>query len=439
MTAGTPSDAPSSRLAGAGSGTARSAGTTVHWAAVPHGRSWAAEPDPHARSDEALREALADLVDLPGPILSGHLKARGRGPGGAGLPVGGVHAGHAQAHAHLARPRLGRRELAQLEHLVGVAGAFVDGGEHRQSSWAGIEATIAPAVPTQGVTRRRADLGSAAVIVVADERSCVSAVGAGGGVRGPRGTRDRRRWHRGGARGERRRSGGSGTPPTVVGSAPQTATATKPPPEPRTKLTALPPAERANGTEALRVGLSGPVAPGSPRPRLTPAVAGSWRSVGDAEYFRPAATLAPCARYALSVPAGTRASGERPLGASRRVDAAGRPARPYGPCSRPWRGSGICPTACARMVRSSRGITRRRAWSPDWRSGRPRGSWSPTFRAAPPLAYGLLGPTTAGGARRLRGRSPPPAGPTRRTRLARACSRPRRSAGTIRAPTPSSR
>jgi hypothetical protein len=188
----------------------------------------------------------------------------------------------------------------------------------------------------------------------------------------------------------------AGAPPaTVGGTAPQTTTATEPRRRPRTRLTALPPRERRSGTEALRVKLSGPLAPGSPRPRLSPAVPGSWRSVGDAEYFRPASTLAPCADYVLSIPAGTRARGERPLGKGRRVDlqvvcpplqalqqALSRLGYlPYRLRSHAAQGAGD---------RESRRLAARLAFAP------PAGRLVAHVPDAPPLAYGQLDAATRG-------------------------------------------
>ncbi|HEY5062567.1 MAG TPA: hypothetical protein VII52_13595, partial [Gemmatimonadaceae bacterium] len=72
--------------------------------------------------------------------------------------------------------------------------------------------------------------------------------------------------------------------------------------EPHTILTALPDRTRVDGTTPLWVRLSGVPAPGSPRPSVSPAVAGAWSTVGDSEYFTPASTLEPCSSYQLSIP-----------------------------------------------------------------------------------------------------------------------------------------
>jgi peptidoglycan hydrolase-like protein with peptidoglycan-binding domain len=47
---------------------------------------------------------------------------------------------------------------------------------------------------------------------------------------------------------------------------------------------------------------------------LDPAVAGSWKAVGDTEIFTPASTLEPCSSYTLTVWAQTVATGHAPLG-----------------------------------------------------------------------------------------------------------------------------
>jgi peptidoglycan hydrolase-like protein with peptidoglycan-binding domain len=87
----------------------------------------------------------------------------------------------------------------------------------------------------------------------------------------------------------------------------------------RTRIVRLPGRRVGNATERLTVTLSGRPAPGSPKPRLRPAVAGSWSVSGDSEVFRSAATLQPCASYRLTVPAGTRVLDRSSLGSPRTV------------------------------------------------------------------------------------------------------------------------
>jgi peptidoglycan hydrolase-like protein with peptidoglycan-binding domain len=100
-----------------------------------------------------------------------------------------------------------------------------------------------------------------------------------------------------------------------VGSLLASAGASPPPPLPPTRLVGVPSQRVADGTTPLRVTLSAPPAKGSPRPVLRPAVAGSWSTVGDSEVFTPAATLAPCDTYSLTVWKHTFANGHGTLGA----------------------------------------------------------------------------------------------------------------------------
>src|SRR5271163_222061 len=80
-----------------------------------------------------------------------------------------------------------------------------------------------------------------------------------------------------------------------------------------TRLLAPPPSRIANGTKALVVTLSAPVAAGSPPPTLRPAVAGSWTASGNSLVFTPVSTLLPCSTYALTVWANTLATGHSRL------------------------------------------------------------------------------------------------------------------------------
>lgn len=111
------------------------------------------------------------------------------------------------------------------------------------------------------------------------------------------------------------------TPATPTTSAtpttPPTPTAPTKPAAP-TRLTGLPSGAISNGTAKLVVRLSAPPASVSPKPMLTPTVAGTWKISGDSETFTPASTLEPCSAYTLTVWAGTDALGHPPLGKSRR-------------------------------------------------------------------------------------------------------------------------
>ncbi len=88
---------------------------------------------------------------------------------------------------------------------------------------------------------------------------------------------------------------------------------------PPTRLTALPHHSILDGTLPLRVRLSAPPASFSPRPTLSPAVAGTWTTHGDSELFTPASTLDPCAGYTLTIPAASSAVAHSPLAKQRTV------------------------------------------------------------------------------------------------------------------------
>jgi peptidoglycan hydrolase-like protein with peptidoglycan-binding domain len=88
---------------------------------------------------------------------------------------------------------------------------------------------------------------------------------------------------------------------------------------PATRLTELPARTIANGTEPLKVRLSGAVASGSPPPTLEPKVAGTWVASGDLEVFTPTSTLQPCSSYALTVWANTTATAHAHLGKRRTI------------------------------------------------------------------------------------------------------------------------
>lgn len=104
----------------------------------------------------------------------------------------------------------------------------------------------------------------------------------------------------------------------LLGSHPASA-ATPVAAEPHTILTARPPSSLHDGTTPLWVRLSGTPAPGSPRPTLSPAVAGTWSTNGDSEYFTPASTFEPCSAYKLTIPASIQATGQTPLGKTRTI------------------------------------------------------------------------------------------------------------------------
>jgi peptidoglycan hydrolase-like protein with peptidoglycan-binding domain len=86
-----------------------------------------------------------------------------------------------------------------------------------------------------------------------------------------------------------------------------------------TTLTALTQGKLFDGTARIIVRLSGDIAPSSPTPLLSPAVAGRWTVKGNHETFTPTSTLAPCTNYQLTVWAQTTAVGQLPLGARKVV------------------------------------------------------------------------------------------------------------------------
>ncbi|HEX3392501.1 MAG TPA: L,D-transpeptidase family protein [Solirubrobacteraceae bacterium] len=115
--------------------------------------------------------------------------------------------------------------------------------------------------------------------------------------------------------------GAATTPTTTTPETSTTPTTPTPPPKPspRTKVTQLPKSVVTDGTVPLRVRLSGPPAPNSQIPTLSPSVAGKWKAAGTYETFIPTSTLQPCSSYTLTVWAGTDATGDRPLGKARTV------------------------------------------------------------------------------------------------------------------------
>ena len=59
-----------------------------------------------------------------------------------------------------------------------------------------------------------------------------------------------------------------------------------------------------DGSSPVMVEFSAPLAPGSPDPVIHPAVAGTWRDIGDDAAFTPARPLRPSSRFTVQVPAG---------------------------------------------------------------------------------------------------------------------------------------
>ncbi|HEX5309115.1 MAG TPA: L,D-transpeptidase family protein [Solirubrobacteraceae bacterium] len=88
---------------------------------------------------------------------------------------------------------------------------------------------------------------------------------------------------------------------------------------PVTRLTALPSRTIYDGTAPLRVRLSGHPASFSPRPHLSPAVAGRWVTHGDSEIFAPTTTLQPCSTYTLGISAAISSVSHSPIGVHRDI------------------------------------------------------------------------------------------------------------------------
>ncbi len=97
---------------------------------------------------------------------------------------------------------------------------------------------------------------------------------------------------------------GTSAPSTKRRSRPSMAPAKPRRHSPATLLTQLPPANVADPTRGVAIRLNGSPGPHTPRPKLTPQVAGSWTDVGSYEFFRPVSTLEPCTTYSLEIPAG---------------------------------------------------------------------------------------------------------------------------------------
>jgi hypothetical protein len=180
----------------------------------------------------------------------------------------------------------------------------------------------------------------------------------------------------------------SGPAPTPGAPAVTSAPVTPVAPPVITKLTGLPPALMTDGTRPFAVRLSGAPAPNTPRPAISPAVAGRWSDQGAEEVFTPASTLLPCTSYTLTVPAATSAAAHVPLGRARHARV--RVACPsalalqealarlgYLPYRLRSRFAGI--NVGGRMTRA---LAARHAFAP------PAGHFEPTVGTVPPLTDG---------------------------------------------------
>lgn len=159
------------------------------------------------------------------------------------------------------------------------------------------------------------------------------------------------------------------------------------------RITRWPKRSGRDGTTDVTVQLSAAPPAGSPRPRLRPAVAGSWSTHGTTEVFRPATSLAPCTHYRLTVPAGTVGAGTAPL-------RHGRSANLQVACPS-VRGAQVAlarlhylPYRFTAAATATSGESGRRAAAEV--VFRPHGTLSRRWSAAPTIVRGTLDPVTKG-------------------------------------------
>jgi len=79
-------------------------------------------------------------------------------------------------------------------------------------------------------------------------------------------------------------------------------------PAPALQVTSVTPgsgASNVNGTNLIEVNFSAPLAAGTPMPKLTPAVPGSWNVQGSSATFVPATGFAEDTTVTVSIPAGS--------------------------------------------------------------------------------------------------------------------------------------
>ena len=91
------------------------------------------------------------------------------------------------------------------------------------------------------------------------------------------------------------------------GSGKTSTAASKPKPAPALQVVSSTPAEGAhgvNGTSPIQVVFSAPLAPGSPMPKLSPSVPGTWKTEGDTAVFTPASGFMADTPVTVSVPGG---------------------------------------------------------------------------------------------------------------------------------------
>ena len=87
-------------------------------------------------------------------------------------------------------------------------------------------------------------------------------------------------------------------------NAPVSSGVTLPGPFRVVSMTPTPGTRRTDGSAPVQVTFSAPVAPGSPRPSLTPSVPGSWQSGGDTLMFTPTVPFSQSTRVTVTIPAG---------------------------------------------------------------------------------------------------------------------------------------
>jgi hypothetical protein len=88
-----------------------------------------------------------------------------------------------------------------------------------------------------------------------------------------------------------------------------------------TRVLKLPPSTLSSGVSGVAIELNGvPEGTPTPTPTFKPYVAGTWAVLGHYEKFTPSQTFTPCGSYAMTIPGGTVAIGDTPVGARRVVD-----------------------------------------------------------------------------------------------------------------------
>ena len=163
---------------------------------------------------------------------------------------------------------------------------------------------------------------------------------------------------------------------------------------PATKLTRLP-LPVSDPTSGVSIRLDGKPAPDTPRPVLTPYVAGHWRNVGKYEVFHAVSTLEPCTTYSMRVPARTFALRHRTLGAARVL-----PVKVACPGTRALQEAlarlGYLPYTLHGFVgaSSTAALSRKQAARRAYKL--PGGKLKPNVAGAPPLVAGTMDPTTTG-------------------------------------------